>query len=85
MLVGGMEGGIVKRLSNRHLYELRNGMGDPNREEDWDDSVVQELVDAGYLLQWRDGDWDYVKTSPKGELALRCHEALTRSLTPATG
>lgn len=70
----------MKRLSDRQVYELRNGMGDPNRETDWDDNVVQDLIDSGYMHHWYDAEWDYVKTSPKGELALRCHEALSKGL-----
>lgn len=69
----------MKRLTKQQVHELKNGMGDPNREDDWDEKVVQELVDAGYLDYWQDEEWEYVTTTPKGALALRCYEALLRT------
>lgn len=71
----------MKRLNQSEVYELKSALGDPERECEWDEALVQELMEAGYLLIWEDEECIYVKTSPKGELALRCHEALMQCAT----
>ena len=68
----------MKRLNQSEVYELKSALGDPECECEWDEALVQELVEAGYLLLWEDEEWIYIKTTPRGELALRCHEALVR-------
>jgi predicted transcriptional regulator len=63
-------------LTPLEVAELKRACGDVEHEYSWHQPTVDSLVARGYIVTWEDGEWDYVKTTPKGELALRCHAAM---------
>jgi len=63
-------------LTPLEVAELKRACGDIHQEYEWDQAIIDDLVERGYIVTWEDDEWDYIKTTPKGELALRCHAAM---------
>ena len=63
-------------LTPIEVIELKRACGDIHQEYEWDQAIIDDLIARGYIVSWEDEEWVYVKTTSKGELALRCHAAM---------